>query len=239
MLDYLQADYGIVLNLVKNLPIGSGLGSSAASAVASVFALNSLLEEPLPPDRVLQFAIEGEKIASGDDVHLDNIGACLYGGFIIARSSDPIDVIRVEVPAAWHCLIFHPHVEITTTSARQSLPEKVDLDMAIQQWANTAALIDALYKADLDQFGRALFDPIIEPLRAPRIPHYEGLKQAALKSGAAGCAISGSGPSLFAICGEKSTAERAAEAMTRLYQDHDLPCDTIITRISTQGVRVL
>jgi homoserine kinase len=199
MLTYLNAEFGAEIELHKKMPIGSGLGSSAASAVASVFALNQLLAQKLPDKLLLKFAIEGEKIASGSNVHLDNISACLYGGFVLVRGREPIDIVKLDVPKDLHCVIIHPRIEIKTAETRKILPDHVPLNAAISQWANVAGVVSALFKNDYELLGRSLEDNIIEQDRSVLIPHFLEMKAEALKRGAIGFGISGSGPSVFAL----------------------------------------
>jgi len=206
MMEYLKADVGIRISLNKKMPIRSGMGSSAASAVGGVFALNQLLGADLPNDILLKFAIEGEKIASGDNVHLDNSAACLYGGFVLVRSEDPIDIISIPVPESLHCVVIHPQIEINTSESRKKLPEKVSLMDATAQWGNTAAVVAAFYRSDFKLLKRSIQDSIIEPGRAKQIPDFYGLKDTALNSGAVGCGISGSGPSVFAFADSEDSA---------------------------------
>jgi homoserine kinase len=239
MLDYLNTNIGIRLSLHKKMPIRSGLGSSAASAVGGVFALDRLLNTNLPNDILLKFAIEGEKIACGENIHLDNSAACLYGGFILVRCEDPIDIISIPVPDSLYCVIIHPKIEINTSESRKKLPEKISLPEATAQWGNTAAVVAALYSSDFDLLKRSITDPIIEPARAKQIPNFYGLRDAALNSGAAGCGISGSGPSVFAFAESKDKAIVICNEVTKYYSSQNIPFETFISKINNTGPKIL
>jgi homoserine kinase len=239
MLDYLNTDAGISLSLHKKMPIRSGLGSSAASAVGGVFALNHLLETNLPNDILLKFAIEGEKIASGNNIHLDNSAACLYGGFVLVRSEDPIDIISIPVPENLYCVIIHPQIEIDTSESRKKLPENVSLTAAISQWGNTAAVVSALYRSDFELLKRSIKDTIIEPARAEQIPDFYGLRDTALNSGAIGCGISGSGPSIFALADSKDNALIICDDISKYYKSSNIPFETFVSKINNSGPKIL
>jgi len=239
MLDYLKIDRGVRIALHKKMPIRSGLGSSAASAVGGVYALNQLLRAELPNDLLLKFATEGEKIASGNKVHLDNSAACLYGGFVLVRSEDPIDIIPIPVPESLHCVIIHPQIEIDTSESRRNLPEKVSLPDATKQWGNTAALVAAFYESDYELLKRSIHDSIIEPTRAQQIPEFYGLRETALNGGAFGCGISGSGPSVFAFADSEESAFLIREKMTKYYKSKNIPFETFVSKINNSGPVVL
>lgn len=239
MLKYLQAGFGIDMELNKQMAIGSGLGSSAASAVASVFALNAMLQQPLDNEQLLAFAIEGEKLACGANVHLDNIAACLYGGFILVRSRDPIDIVRLNIKKNYYCTVLHPQIEIRTELARRMLQRKVPLSKAITQGANVGAAVCGLLNGDDDLLSRAFEDVIVLPDRAELIPRYYRLREAALSSGAIGFSISGSGPSVFALSGSKRSAEEIAAALNGVLANLDMACDTYLSTINKEGPKIV
>jgi homoserine kinase len=239
MLDYLKADFGISISLHKKMPIKSGLGSSAASAVGGIFALNQLLKTGLSNEILLKFAVEGEKIASGQNVHLDNSAACLFGGFVLVRSEDPIDIISIPVPESLHCVILHPQIEINTAESREMLPKMVLLPDATNQWGNTAAVIAALYESDFELLKRAITDQIIEPARSRQIPDFDGLKAAALNAGAVGCGISGSGPAVFALAESNENASKICKEISHYYKSNQIPFETFVSKINNSGPKVL
>jgi len=230
---------GVALTIRKGLPLSSGLGGSAASAVAAVVAVNALLGADAPLNVLMACAFEGEGVGAGS-AHADNIAPALYGGFVLVRVADPADVIRLPVPAGLTAVVVHPDLEIETARARALLGQTVPLGDAIRQWANLGALVDALHRKDFDQLARSLEDTIAEPRRAPLVPGLAAIKQAAVDAGALGCSLSGSGPSLFALCRDASTAVRVAAAMTDAVRHHigGAP-QTYVSPIAPRGARVV
>lgn len=231
-------DCGVEIEIHKQMPLGSGLGSSAASAVAAAFAMNKLFDLNLSEREMLPYALEGEMIASGS-LHADNVAPALYGGFVLIRSYHPIDIIRLEVPGELFCSVIHPHMEISTKESRRLLPEQIPLSSAIRQWGNTAALVAGLLKGDFDLIGRSLEDVVAEPLRSRLIPGFAPMKQAALDAGALGCSISGSGPSLFALSDSRDKADRISKAMQIALNEHGLGSDLYVSAVNTRGPRVI
>jgi len=203
---------GVALRVRKGLPLSSGLGGSAASAVAAVVAVDALMGARTPLDTLLACAFEGERDGAGS-AHADNIAPCLYGGFVLVRSAAPPDIIRLPVPDGLTAVVVHPDLEIETARARALLGTTVPLGDAIRQWANLGALVDALHRSDFAQLARSLEDTIAEPRRAPLVPGLAAIKEAAAGAGALGCGLSGSGPSLFALCRGTDVAARVATAM--------------------------
>ena len=229
----------ITLTIRKGLPLSSGLGGSAASAVAAVVAVDALLGAKTPLDVLMACAFEGERVGAGS-AHGDNIGPAVYGGFVLVRVPNPPDVIRLPVPAGLTAVVVHPNLEIETARARELLGTTVALGDAIKQWANLGALVDALHRSDFDQLARSLEDTIAEPRRAPLVPGLAFIKRAAADAGALGCSLSGSGPSLFALCREAATAARVAEAMTKTVKQHiDGEPQTYVSAIARRGARVV
>ena len=204
---------GIALSIRKGLPLSSGLGGSAASAVAAVVAVDALLDAHTSLDLLLTCAFEGEQVGAGS-AHGDNIAPCLHGGFVLVRHANPPDIVRLPVPEGLVAVVVHPELEIETAHARAILGDTVRLADAIQQWANLGAFVDALHRADFALLARSLEDRIAEPRRAPLVPGFGAIKDAALSAGALGCSLSGSGPSMFALCRGDDQARRVAAAMT-------------------------
>ena len=229
---------GLELELHKNMPMGSGMGSSAASAVAAVVALNALLENPLDRMELLPFVLEAEKSACGS-AHADNAAASLLGGFILVRSTQPLDVIRLKYPENLHAVVVHPHIEINTGETRRILRKQVPLSSAVRQWGNVGALVAGLHNGDMGLIGRSLEDVIIEPSRGLLIPGFESVKQAALQSGALGCSISGSGPSIFALCDGEASARQTGSAMASTLKGLGLENDLIISKINPNGAAII
>jgi homoserine kinase len=204
---------GVALRVRKGLPLASGLGGSAASAAAAVVAVNALFDLRAPIETLIACALEGEQQGAGS-AHADNIAPSICGGFVLVRRANPPDIIRLPVPAGLMAVVVHPDLEIETARARALLGDTVPLHDAIRQWANLGAFVDGLHRADFAQISRSLEDTIAEPRRAPLVPGLAAIKQAAADAGALGCSLSGSGPSLFALCRGKAAAEQVASAMT-------------------------
>lgn len=232
------ADKGISLHIKKQMPLGSGLGSSAASSVAAVVAVNKLLGEPFSRNELLPFTVKAEGIASGTP-HADNVAASLLGGFILVRSINPLDVIPLETPPALHCTIIHPKIEIRTEDTRLILQKQVSLTKAVTQWGNLGALVAGLLKNDYDLIGRAMHDEIVEPIRSVLIPGYSQAKQAAMNAGALGCCISGSGPSIFALSTSQKQADIIGRAMQKAIHSIGLESDLFISKINPKGAYIL
>ena len=239
MMKALNLKYGIDMEIHKKMPIRSGLGSSSASAVGSVYALDKLLDLGLSKAELLHFAQEGEKIASGNAIHHDNTGACLYGGFILVRNQDPVEIVSIPVPKQMHCVILHPHIEIDTGEARKSLPKHITLKSGVIQWANTAAVVAGLYTANYEILRKAITDSIVEPIRAKKIPFYQEIRNAALENGAAGCGISGSGPAMFTLAENKKHADMLSMRLSLIYREKNIPFDVYVSRINRNGPRVI
>ncbi|MEK7799429.1 MAG: homoserine kinase [Acidobacteriota bacterium] len=228
---------GLEMKLHKGLPQGSGLGSSAASAVGGAVAAHLLFGSALGSNTLLEAALEGEVLASGSR-HADNLAASLLGGFTIVRSHAPLDVIRLELPSAMRFVVVLPGMEIETRFARSVLPEMISLKDAKSNWANTAALVAAVAHGNLADFGRAVDDQVVEPVRSKLIPGFADVKRAALDAGAYGCSISGAGPALFAVA-NSDTAEKVALAMHAAFQRHGLPSRHFICPPDNRGARRL
>ncbi|PYR45037.1 MAG: homoserine kinase [Acidobacteria bacterium] len=230
---------GVAISIRKGLPLSSGLGGSAASAVAAVVAVDGLLGAHTPLETLMACAFEGERIGAGS-AHGDNIAPAVYGGFVLVRVPNPPDVVRLPVPPGLTAVVVHPDLEIETARARALLGTTVPLGDAIRQWANLGALVDALHRADFALLSRALEDTIAEPRRASLVPGLAAIKQAAVDSGALGCSLSGSGPSLFALCRDAASAHAVAAAMTDAVRQHiGGEPETYVSPIAPTGARVV
>jgi homoserine kinase len=239
LMNELDLDKGLDVKIHKKMPIGSGMGSSAASSVAGVCALNALLSESLGKDILLNHALEGEKISSGGAIHLDNIAACLYGGFILVHSKEPADIIELPVPDNLKCVVIHPQIEIKTSESRKLLKKDTSLSSAVIQWGNIAGMVAALYRNDLSLLSRSLIDVIAEPVRSILIPEYDKMKSKALELGAIGFNISGSGPSVFAFCDSDEKAQIIGTSLQEILNERQIRNDLYITEINKNGPKVL
>src|SRR5215472_17006039 len=230
---------GVALTIRKGTPMSSGLGGSAASAVGAVVAIDALFELGLSLDVLLACAFEGERLGAGS-AHADNIAPCLYGGFVLVRTANPPDIVRLPVPRELAAVVVHPDLEIETARARALLGRDVPLTDAIRQWANLGAFVDALHRADFDLLSRSLEDTIAEPRRAALVPGLSAIKQAAADAGALGCSLSGSGPAIFALCRGLHVARRVAAAMTKVVRAY-IPGEpqTFVSTIAPHGARVV
>jgi homoserine kinase len=239
LLARLGDERGFGLTIRKGLPLSSGLGGSAASAVAALVAVDALVGARSSLDTLMQCALEGERLGAGSS-HADNIAPCLYGGFVLVRRPNPPDVLPLPVPPGLTAVVVHPDLEIETARARALLGDTVPLADAIRQWANMGALVDGLHRGDFAVIGRALEDTIAEPRRAPLVPGLAAIKRAASDAGALGCSLSGSGPSLFALCASADSAARVAAAMTAAVKTQvGGEPQTYGSRIAPEGARVL
>ena len=231
-------DFGASVILHKNMALGSGMGSSAASSVAGVVALNEMLGCPLSRKELLPFAMQGELIAAGA-AHADNVGPALLGGFLVIRSYKPLDVFNIPVPNDLYCTLVHPDVEVNTKDARLILRNEVSLKNAITQMGNVAGLVSGLMTQDYGLISRSMVDVIIEPLRAILIPEFDEVKKAALEAGALGCSISGAGPSMFTLSQDKETAEKIGAAMKSTFASAGISSSVYVSGINTEGPRIL
>lgn len=229
---------GVRITVAKGLPLASGMGSSAASAVAAVVAVDHLLELGASRTDLLTSALEGERMAAGAG-HADNAAACLYGGFVLVRPGEKPDVIRLPVPEGLSVAVVRPHREVSTKDSRVLLGKVVQLDNAVAQWANVGALVSGLYTEDWELISRALVDHVAEPVRSENVPAFADVKRAALDEGALGCSLSGSGPSMFALCRDLEIARRVAARMRSTFAERaGLEADEHVSSVSDQGARV-
>jgi homoserine kinase len=239
VLDLFGETRGVALTIKKGLPLSSGLGGSAASAAAAVVAVNALVGGNASTDQLVAAALIGEGLGKGG-AHPDNIAPAICGGFVLVRHPSPLDIVRLPVPSGLTCVVIHPDLEIETAKARALLGTTVPLSDAVRQWANLGALVDALHRSDFDLLARSLEDTIAEPRRAPLIPGLANIKKAAIDAGALGSSISGSGPSIFALCRNRSTADRVAAAMSAAVQKEiGGESQTYVSSISSSGARVI
>lgn len=232
-----REDIGVKLQLKKKMPLGSGLGSSAASSVAGIFAINELLDKPLSKEELLPFAMEGEALACGHG-HADNVAPALFGGFTLIKSYEPLEVIALPVPSLY-CALLYPHVDVPTRDARQIIRSKVLLKDAVTQWGNIAGLISALYQGDYDLLGRCMKDVIVEPIRSMLIPEFYKMKEIAMHHGALGFGISGSGPTVFSLFRSPDDAQRVLLTLQQVLLDKGIASNIYLSEINKNGPVIL
>jgi homoserine kinase len=238
LLKRLNVTDGIEIELQKNMPLGSGLGSSAASAVAAVLAANTLFDSQLSREELLPFVLEAEKVACGT-AHADNAAPSLLGGFILVRSYNPLETVSLHVPDELICAVLHPVLEIQTEHARNILPDKVLLKDAVSQLGNVGGLVAGLLINDYKLIGRSLHDVIAEPVRSKLIPGFSEIKKAAINSGALGCSISGSGPSIFALSRTRNTADKVGQMMKEACDAKGIDNTIYISEVNKEGARII
>ena len=233
-----QPDFGFEIEIFKNIKPGSGIGSSAASAAGSVFGINYLLGNPYANQELTTFAMKGEAIASKSE-HADNIAPALFGGFTLVKSNQPLEVLQIPTPKELYAVIAHQQIEIKTSEARSILPKDILLSDAIVQWSNLGSLIHALHTNDYALIGSSLKDVVVEPHRSKLIPNFKALKNSALNANALGISISGSGPSVFSLCKGESVALQVKNAQKQLLKSTQIPFEIYVSKINTQGIRIL
>lgn len=238
LLQELKCDQGFDIEIVKNIKAGSGIGSSAASSAGTVFALNKLLGEPFSVQELIPFAMEGERLASGN-AHADNVAPALLGGFTLVKSYDPLEVIKLPSLQELRMVVLHPLIELKTKDSRSIIKQSVPLKNAISQWGNLAALVSALYTEDYQLLGRSLKDGIVEPVRSILIPFFYELKKIAMENGALGFGISGSGPSVYAMCKGEEAAIKVKSSMQEFYCKKEIDFDLYLSKINTDGIKIL
>ncbi len=227
------------LGITKKMPLSSGLGSSAASAVAAVVAVNELLGLGAGQDELLRAAMEGERAACGS-AHADNAAPSLMGGLVLVRQPSPPDVIPLPIPSGLHCALVRPHVAVNTGQARTLLGDSLPLGTAIRQWGNVGGLVAGFYREDMALISRSLVDGVAEPVRASLVPGFRAMQNAAVQAGALGCSLSGSGPTVFALCGSAESAQKVAQSMAEtLRREEDVDYDQKESPVGAEGARLL
>jgi homoserine kinase len=230
----LGLEFGFEVHLRKGIPLGSGMGGSAASAAGAIVAASSLLDVPLTPRQLLVYGMHGEAVASGEH-HADNLAPCILGGLILCRGSDPPDVVPIPVPDSLRCALVLPALELQTREARAVLPRTVTLRDHVAQSGNLAAVVAGCFAGDLELIGRALSDRIVEPHRRRLVPGFLAVQAAAMESGALGCSLSGSGPSLFAWCEGPERGDTVRDAMISAFAAVGVPARGWVSRVDAPG----
>jgi homoserine kinase len=227
---------GVELDIQKGVPLQSGMGSSAASAVAAVVAANALLDKPLETRDLLPYALEGEKFAS-KGLHADNVAPSLLGGLILCPSVLLPGVVRLTAPAGVSAVLLHPELQVNTAHARRGLAKGYSMEQWLQQQGYLAAFVAACAASDVALIGRCLRDVVIEPQRASAVSCFDEVKGAAIRAGALGCSLSGSGPSIFALC-EARRAQNIASAMEQSCRALGIECQSWVSPMDAAGARI-
>ncbi len=229
----------IVFTIEKKILPGSGIGSSAASSAAAVYALNEALGRPFTDERLVEFAMEGEKLISKGVPHADNVGPAILGGVVLLRSYKPLDIVRLPVPDNFCCTVAHPEIMVSTAMARQVLPKEIPMHTAVTQWGNVAGLVAGLTLGDIELAGRSMMDVVAEPHRKIFIPQFDELKEKVLKTGALAMNISGAGPSVFALSKDMKTANEIGNVMKKHFEELGHNADIYVTKVSNKGARII
>lgn len=227
-------DVPLEMEIHKKMPFGSGLGSSAASAVGGVFGVNEFLKTGLSKLEILRYAVEGEEIADGA-FHADNVAPSLLGGMVLIRDNQTLDVKKLHIPRGLFAVVIYPHIEVLTRESRGILSQTISFKDAITQTGNLASFIAGMYTSDFELIGRSLQDVIVEPQRAHLIPHFYEVKDLALKLGCLGFSISGAGPSMFALCTDSSMAEEIGAKASALLRKNKIETDVFLSAINQEG----
>ncbi|NNF40805.1 MAG: homoserine kinase [Woeseiaceae bacterium] len=231
-----QPGFGVDLKVHKGVPLQSGMGSSAASAVAAVVAVNALLDAPLPLENLLPYALEGEKYASGG-LHADNVAPSLLGGLVLCPEVLLPEVVRLPVPSGVSAVLLHPELQVNTAHARRQLATSYSMALWLEQQGLLAGFIAACAADDIALIGKTLRDVIIEPQRAAAVPCFTAVRDAALSAGALGCSLSGSGPSLFALAPDNG-ARAIASAMEEACRGAGIDCQSWVSPMTAPGAHV-
>ena len=227
----------IDVKICEKIYPGSGIGSSAASSAAAAFGMNELYGCPLSEEEVVECAMEGENLASGG-YHADNAAPAVMGGIVLIRGYEPLDIVHLPIPGNFYCAVVHPHLVVSTKEAREILPKAVPMHDAVRQWGNVGGLVAGLYSGNISLIGRAMEDHVAEPYRKKFIPGFEELRKKVLSDGALAFNISGSGPSVFALCDNHAAAEVAGKSMKNHFTFYGIECEVYVVKVSNKGAKL-
>ena len=216
---------------------GSGIGSSAASSAAAAYGMNELFGCPLSEEEVVECAMEGENLASGG-YHADNAAPAVMGGITLIRGYDPLEIIHLPIPGNFYVAVVHPRITVETKVAREILPKAVPMHDAVRQWGNVGGLVAGLYSGNIKLIGNSMQDHVAEPYRKHFIPGFDALRDKVLETGALAMNISGSGPSVFALCDHRSIAEQAGEIMREHFSANSIECKVYVVKVSNKGAKL-
>jgi len=226
--------HGLYIELEKRMPLGSGMGSSAASSVAALLAINAIYDNLATKDELYQIGLRCEKMACGS-AHGDNIAPSLYGGITLIKHSEPVKVIPLPIPDDLYCLLVHPEVEVNTQEARAILPANVPLSLSVKQWSNIGSLISGIFLNDKELIKHSLMDFLIEKSRADFIPHFYEMRSIALKNDAFNLSISGSGPTVFSLSDSFEKLQSVKIAIEQLLTNKGIICQSYLFQLNNQG----
>ncbi len=237
-LESIGFEKGVGIRLFKGMPLGSGMGSSAASACAALWAANRLVGSPLTKEALLPFAVKAEEVACGAG-HADNVGPSLLGGFVLVRRTEPLDVLNLPVPEKARWVLIHPDVVVNTAEARRRMKPEIGLRDVVTQLGNAASFLAGMLTGDIRRMGDSLEDVIAEPTRGAMIPCFGEAKKAALEAGALGCGISGSGPSMFALANSREAGEAIGAAMGKVFTEAGIEWEVYVSGTNVDGARIV
>ncbi len=238
LLDFLNIKSGFDIEINKNIKPGSGIGSSAASAVGAVYGINELLGSPLKKQELLKFAMQGEFVSS-KTAPADNVASSLHGGLILVNNREKYNVIKLPVPKNLYAVIHHPLLEIKTSDSRDVLPKTVDLKIASEQLASIGGFIHSLHTGDFDLMRLILKDYLVENYRTEYVPFFKELKNISESNKAICCSISGSGPSVFSLVKNYNEAIKLKSKYDEIYVKNSVKFNSYITGLNSKGVHCL
>ncbi len=227
---------GVEVSVHKGVPLQSGMGSSAASAVAATVSVNALLGTPLPLEQLLSYALAGEQYASGG-LHADNVAPSLLGGMVFCPRVLLPEVVRLPVPKGISAALVHPELQVNTAHARRKLAKAYSLEQWITQQSYLGGFIAACASSDISLIRKTLKDVIVEPQRSSAVSCFEAVKEAAEKGGALGFSLAGSGPSMFALC-EDNSAQNIAVTMEQACRGFGIECQSYVTSMTAPGAHI-
>ena len=235
LLDHLKINEGFDIEINKKIKPGSGIGSSAASAVGAVYGINKLLGNPLKHEELLKFAMKGEFVSS-KTAPADNVASALYGGTILVNNRENYNVIKLPVPKSLYAIIHHPLIEIKTSDSRGVLPKSIDLKIASDQLSALGGFIHSLHTQDFELMKISLKDYLVEQFRSDYVPAFNEVKTIADLNNTICCSISGSGPSIFTLVNSLNDAKRLKLVFDDIYKDKKLEFNSYITSLNSKGV---
>lgn len=234
ILNELGVKQGLSIKIQKAVKPGSGLGSSGCTAAATAYALNKLLGKPFPTERLVEFAMLGEKATSGK-AHADNVAASLMGGFCIIKSYVPLQILNIPFPEDMQIVVVHPQIEVKTADSKKILKEEMAMQDVISQMGNIAALISGITTSNYGWIKVGMKDLIAEPIRSYLIPGFAQAKSLAIEAGALGCSISGSGPAIFAFCEDEHQAKKIGDRWRDFYAELEIDSIIYLSKINPKG----